>query len=124
MNFIDINNIDKAELFAGLYNKANAFGNAASRTYPDGMSVEQAQQVINSRKRTENKPYIFEIFDRKCLWLDLSGNTLQSGPYDSVYGQGAAHAVVAAIRAEQPQPTRPTFIPAATTQEFLAAHPK
>ena len=93
-NEIDIICIDKAELLAGLYNKAQPQGRGFMRADADQMTREQAQEILT----TNND---FDYLKGRVMKVNLSSDTkLDARLYDRDNGGGTAQSVVDVIRAK------------------------
>ena len=91
MDTVSIKGLDKAVVFAALYNRAKAQGMGFTKYDPEPMTAEQAQENIGQ----------FGYFDYvlgRVMKIDLSGNDVSTGGYNRDNGQGAVEEVIAELR--------------------------
>lgn len=100
-NLIDISGLDKAELLAGLFNAATPTDTDYLRFYPNGMSRDQAAEILETRAwlAKTHKTFLTSFgIKGRTIKLDLTTDTLDPTSYDAHNGEGAAAAVVAKLR--------------------------
>ena len=91
MNTVSIKGLDKAVVFAALYNRAKAQGMGFTQYDPEPMTAEQAQENIGQ----------FGYFDYvlgRVMKIDLSGDDVSTGGYNRDNGQGAVEEIIAGLR--------------------------
>lgn len=91
---IDISKMDKAEVFAALYNaaKSQGMGVIAFSVTPSRMTRGRALEILES---TPSK--YFDYVNGRVMKVDLSGDTLDEWGYDRDNGQGAAARAIEGI---------------------------
>jgi len=89
---ISLIGLDKAEVFAALYNGARAQGLGFLHYDPTPMTAEQA------KSRYGNGFGYFDYVDGRVMKVDLSGDELDTRLYDRDNGAGAAAAIIAALQ--------------------------
>jgi hypothetical protein len=89
---VNIQDLDKAELVAGLFNRSKG-GIHATRV--DGMDAEEARRRID-----EHGSPAFDYFEGRLMKVDLSKDEFDPWRYDRINGEGAAQGVVDKVRAE------------------------
>ncbi len=97
---INIANIPKAALLAGLYNGAKPhqnFTEGRARPISDFRTLLETRAI--EERLTGRKIEHFSI-NARLIKLDIGGDTLDPTLYDRDNGQGAAAAVVARLREE------------------------
>lgn len=110
---IDITGLDKAELLAALYNRSQQFGMGYLHTAGQhALTVEQARAIIDPQDppdprmvnwdQKDAKELKFDYLYGRVLKVDLSGDILRTWLYNRDIGEGAAEAVVAALRLRAP----------------------
>lgn len=102
-NIINIKDLDKAAVLAGLYNNSKvqgmgffgqkSLGNKAGKA----MTVEDAKKEIEDLQTNGRKLY-FDYLHGKVMKIDLSGDELNPGMYDRDNGEGAAKAAIEQVR--------------------------
>lgn len=90
---ISLEGLDKAEVFAALYNGARAQGLGFLQYDPQPMTTEQA------RERFGDSFGYFDYVDGRVMKIDLSGSELNPWLYDRDNGQGAAATIIDALKA-------------------------
>lgn len=122
---IDIQGIDKAELLAALYNRSKVLGMGALHAKQGDMSLDDARDTIakhsyvnhwhiNDKGCPPNTPattIYFDYLHGRVMKVELAGDTLKTRGYNLDNGEGAAEAIVAAVRAKAPIPGTPTVVP-------------
>jgi len=91
-NKISLEGLDKAEVFAALYNGARAQGLGYLHYKATPMTPEQA------RNRFKNHFGFFDYVDGRVMKVDLSGNEFNPWLYDRDNGQGAAERIINTLR--------------------------
>lgn len=89
---ISLEGLDKAEVFAALYNGARAQGLGFLQYKAEAMTAEQA------RNRFGSGFGYFDYVDGRVMKVDLSGNELDPWLYDRDNGHGAAERIINALR--------------------------
>ena len=95
---MDIAGLDKAEVLAALYNGSRQQGMGFLQTRgAEGMTVEQARDEIANNERM-----YFDYLHGRVMKISLRGDELDTGLYNRDNGQGAAEAVIEALRSNAP----------------------
>lgn len=94
MATIDIRNFDKAAVLAALYNRASPMGAGFMAHEEGSMSVQEAQELIDNHHSSR---LWFDYLKGRAMKVDITGDELRAGNYDSYYGAGAAEAVLKAL---------------------------
>lgn len=106
---IDISKKNKAMVLAGLYNGTKALGMGFLHDKRDGLSKEEAEEVISEKiKRCEDlgfgKEYeyilYFDYVSGRPIKVNLSGDEFDSWLYDRDAGKGAAKKIIDSIADE------------------------
>ncbi len=90
---IDITNINKAKLLAGLYNNSRPQGMGFLHANTNELTIVEAEECL---KFTNH----FDYINGRVMKIDLSTNELDPALYDRDIGQGAAQRVVDQLRKE------------------------
>ncbi len=92
-DLVDIRNINKAELLAGLYNRAK-FGKVVDRFHPPrtAMTISQAWEIITERG------LIFDYLGDQALKVNLAGERLDPWGFNWNRRPQAAQTVIATLR--------------------------
>lgn len=90
---ISIEGLDKAAVFAALYNGARGQGLGLLHYNPEPMSTEQA------RARFGDSFGYFDYVDGRVMKVNLSGSEFDPWLYDRDNGDGAAARIINALRA-------------------------
>lgn len=108
--YLDVSDIDPAELLAELYNRAQPMGMGFLQARPGDMTVEEARKLLDgetaetdydgfhARNRAPGRSAYFDYLYGRPLKVKINGSTLMTRGYDRDYGEGAAAAAVEAIR--------------------------
>lgn len=104
MSLLDIAGLDKAELLAALVNGTTPLGVGAlvAVAHPPLMTRDDAQKLLDEYPAAR-----FDYVRGRPLKVDLSGDALDARLYDRDAGEGAAAAVVLALRQRQTGPAKP-----------------
>ena len=86
---MNISHLDKADVLAALYNKAQAQGMGRLQYKPEPMTAEQAAGLLENNRR----PY-FDYVHGRVMKVDLSGDDLDTRLYNRDNGEGAAEAAI------------------------------
>ena len=90
---IDISNIDKAELLAGLFNASKPLGlGFLAKGHNIKMSIDSAREILK-----DSNGY-FDYLQGRVMKVDISGDNLDPYLYDRDNGSGAALQVVESVR--------------------------
>ncbi len=91
---MNIAGLDKAEVLAALYNgsRQQGMGFMHSRGAA-GMTVEQARAEIANNERL-----YFDYLHGRVMKISLRGDELETALYNRDNGQGAAEAIISALR--------------------------
>ncbi len=84
---INIENADKAEILAALYNNSKVQGMGFLQAKPDLMTTDEARDLL---KETT----YFDYLHGKVMKINLSSSELRPGLYDRDNGQGACAAAI------------------------------
>jgi len=87
-----LDGLDKAEVFAALFNKAKPQGLGFLHYNPAPMTAEQAKERFG-----ECSEY-FDYVDGRVMKVNLSGTELETGLYNCDNGANAAEDVIATLR--------------------------
>lgn len=108
---IDITGLNKAQLLAGLFNRARSQGWGFAVATDETMTVAQASAIIK-RDRKYNEDLHYDYVAGRSLKIYLGGNTFDPSNYDRDNGQGAAQSVIEAVRGfpvPEEQPPEPIW---------------
>lgn len=103
---VNIAGLDKAELFAALYNHAKPLGMGILHYNPEPLTKEGAEKLMglgddSSRMfpgMGRGRPLYFDYVQGRPLKIDLSGDELDTWLYDRDQGQGAGERIVNELR--------------------------
>jgi len=105
MASINIAGLDKAELFAALYNHAKPLGMGMLHYNPELLTKEAAAQLMEAGDDSSRmfpsmgkKGLRFDYVKGRPLKIDLSGDELDPWGYNRDQGDGAAERIVAELR--------------------------
>ena len=84
---INIENADKAEILASLYNRSKVQGMGIYQAKPGLMTTEEARELLK-------QDTYFDYLHGKVMKIDLGSNELHPGLYDRDNGQGACAAAI------------------------------
>ena len=91
---MNIAGLDKSEVLAALYNNSRQQGMGFLQTRGDeGMTIEQARAEIANNERM-----YFDYLHGRVMKISLRGDELETALYNRDNGQGAAEAIIAALR--------------------------
>lgn len=123
---IDIKGIDKAELLAALYSRAQVLGLGALHAKPGDLTPEETAALVirHTDSRGDRTRIYFDYLHGRVMKVDIGGDTLDSRLYNRDNGDNMAEDIVAALRAKAPIPGQPTVTPPppADPQAFVNAH--
>ena len=88
---ISIKGLNKADVFAGLFNAAKLQGMATLEFKPIIMTRELAEKILEKWTR-------FEYFEGRDMKIDLSGDEFDGRLYNRENGPGIAEQVIDALR--------------------------
>lgn len=88
---IQIDNLNKAEVLAALYNASKPQGMGMMAYDPTWMSIDEADTILCS---TTN----FDYLKGRVMKVNLSGNSFDPYLYDRDNGEGAAERVISQIK--------------------------
>ena len=94
---IDITGLNRAQLLAALYNKAQAQGMGYLHLDKYIMTDEEAHKLIDYQKAEFGHLY-FDYVKGRSMKINLGGDTLDPRFYDRDNGQGAVAAIVEQLR--------------------------
>lgn len=109
MSKVNIAGLDKAELFAALYNHAKPLGMGKLHYDPTVLTKESAEKLMGlgddaarmfPGMRRGNSLY-FDYVKGRPLKIDLSGDEMDTWLYNRDQGEGAAERIVAELRAQK-----------------------
>lgn len=108
MSKISIAGIDKAELFAALYNHAKPLGMGMLHYDPTPLTKESAQVLMGLGDDSSRmfpgiggKPALtFDYVKGRPLKINLSGDEMDTWLYNRDQGDGAAEKIVAKLRGQ------------------------
>lgn len=89
---ISLEGLNKAAVFASLFNRAKAQGLGFLHYNPELMTEDQAQERFG-----ECDGY-YDYVDGRVMKVDLSGDELETGPYNRDNGIDAAETVIKELR--------------------------
>lgn len=100
---INIAGLNKADVLAALYNRAQPLGMGFLEYDPKPMSAEEAQAIINERTAVYSltQALYFDYLKGRVMKVDLSGDEFGPSLYDRDNGEGAAASVVDELRKSQ-----------------------
>ena len=84
---IDISKMDKADVLAALYNRAQTQGLGLLHYTPEPLAKEEAEALLEMRT-------YFDYLKGRVMKVELSGDELDPRLYDRDNGQGAAKAAL------------------------------
>jgi len=91
---MNIAGLDKAEVLAALYNGSRQRGMWFLQTRgAEGMTVEQAREELANNERQ-----YFDYLHGRVMKISLRGDELNTALYNRDNGQGAAEAIIEALR--------------------------
>jgi hypothetical protein len=91
---MNIAGLDKAEVLAALYNGSRQQGMGFLQTRgAEGMTVEQAREELANNERL-----YFDYLHGRVMKISLRGDELNTALYNRDNGQGAAEAIIEALR--------------------------
>lgn len=99
---LDISGIGKAEALRRLYNHARPQGLGMLHFEKESMSVEEAQQLIDSGRDADGRIY-FDYLKGRVLKVDLSGDSVSPRLYDRDNGFGAAEHALSQATEDAPE---------------------
>jgi hypothetical protein len=108
---IDIKGIDKAELLSALYSRAQVLGMGRLQAQLGDLTPEEAAVLVTRHSSGGGKSIYFDYLHGRVMKVEIGGDTLDTRLYNRDNGDGAAEAIVAALRAKAPIPGEPTVIP-------------
>jgi len=91
-NMIDISELNKADVLAALYNRAQPQGAGFLYYKPQNMSPADAQLILDTGRTN-----FYNLFGR-MMKVDLSGDAFDPWSYNRDNGSGAAESVIAVLR--------------------------
>jgi len=102
---IDIAGLDKAELFAALYNHAKPLGMGFMQYDPSPLTKEAAQKLMEAGDDSSRmfpgfakKGLYFDYVKGRPMKIDLSGDEMETHLYNRDQGDNAAEKIVARLR--------------------------
>jgi hypothetical protein len=102
---ISIKGLDKAAVFAALYNRARPQGMGFLQDDPTPMTVETANQELglsDDAKRMygvgRSRKLYFDYVKGRVMKIDITGDEIDPWLYDRDNGSGAAAEAIAGIR--------------------------
>lgn len=107
MSKINIAGIDKAELFAALYNHAKPLGMGMLHYDPTPLTKESAQELMGQGDDTKRMfgmsrgGLYFDYVKGRPLKINLEGDEMDTWLYNRDQGDGAAERIVAELRAKK-----------------------
>lgn len=109
MSKIDISGIDKAELFAALYNHAKPLGMGFLHYDPTPLTKESAEKLMRGGDDSarmfpgmrSGRSLYFDYVKGRPLKIDLSGDEMDTYLYNRDQGDGAAERIVSELRAKK-----------------------
>lgn len=90
---VDIQDLNKADVLAGLYNNARSQGMGIQQYDPSPMSRDEARAILESRGAA-----YFDYLKGRVMKVDLAGDSFDPWGYDRDNGPGKAQRVVTSIR--------------------------
>ena len=109
MSKINIAGLDKAELFAALYNHAKPLGMGFLHYDPTPLNKEEAEKLMARGDDSSamfpgfagRRALYFDYVKGRPLKIDLSGDEMDTHLYNRDQGDGAAEKIVASLRAKK-----------------------
>lgn len=107
---VSIAGLDKAELFAALYNHAQPLGMGFMQYDPTVLTKEVAQKMMEGGDDSarmfsgigSRRVLYFDYVKGRPLKIDLSGDELETSLYNRDQGKDAAEKIIAKLRAATP----------------------
>ncbi len=90
---IDISRLDKAEVLCALYNNSKPQGMGILHATPELLQVEEARELLKSRK-------YFDYLKGRVMKISLKDDNLDPRLYDRDNGQDAAQIAINTIKGE------------------------
>lgn len=109
MSKVNIAGLDKAELFAALYNHAKPLGMGRLHYDPTPLTKESAEKLMglgDDATRmfpgiTRGSSLYFDYVKGRPLKINLEGDELETSLYNRDQGDGAAERIIAELRAKK-----------------------
>lgn len=105
MASISIKGINKAELFAALYNSSRPLGLGFLHYTPEDMTVKEAENYIKGEDGDDvgtaeltGRNLYFDYVKGRVMKVDLEGDELRTDLYNRDNGEGAAEDIVEKLR--------------------------
>jgi len=100
MSIINIEGINKARLLQALFNHSHQQGlGLLDESGAVDMTIEDAQSIVQKFVNSQDRwPLTFDYLRGRVMKVNIDGDEFDSKRYDRDVGEGAAEAVVAAIR--------------------------
>ena len=105
MAAVNIVGLDKAEVFAALYNHAKPLGMGMLHYDPELLTKESAQALMEKGDDSarifgslSRRPLYFDYVKGRPLKIDLSGDELDTFLYDRDQGEGAGERIINQLR--------------------------
>lgn len=102
---VNIAGLDKAELFAALYNHAKPLGMGRLQYDPTPLTKEAAQKLMEAGDDASRmfpgmsrRNMYFDYVKGRPLKIDLSGDEMETWLYNRDQGENAAEQIVAKLR--------------------------
>ena len=86
---MDISKLDKAEVLAALYNRAQPQGMGYLHCTPEDMTVDEAQKILAYIKGQGQRPY-FDYVKGRVMKVGLYDGDMSTALYNRDNGEGAA----------------------------------
>lgn len=101
---VSIKGLSKAVVLAALYNRSSPQGMGWIQATLGPMGTAEAEVLVTAATHGEgeNKSIYFDYLKGRVMKVDLGPDELQTHLYDRDVGQGAAEAVINALRATTP----------------------
>lgn len=100
MSVINIEGINKARLLQALFNHSHQQGlGLLDESGAVNMTIEDAQSIVQKFANSQDRwPLTFDYLRGRVMKVNIDGDEFDSSGYDRDVGEGAAEAVVTAIR--------------------------
>ncbi len=90
---LNIQGLDKAEVFKALYDNASPQGLGILHFIPGNLGIEEARKAVKEQTR-------FDYYRGRVMKVDISGDELETWLYDRDNGEGAAERALSSLRAK------------------------
>ncbi len=104
---VDISGLNKADVLAALYNRAQPMGMGFIHFTPEDMTREEAEKLLERGDDHQDhfggipgrSRLYFDYLKGRCMKVDLTEDEVDPRLFDRDYGEGALASVIAGLRA-------------------------